>query len=216
MHAFLITGKTKDLRDAEIATRITEWKIGPWDIIRIPIDEEGSGSVGIEKIREFQKQMFLTPQQSLAKAGVIDSIERLTAEAQNALLKILEEPPPNTYLLAETDLPDKLLPTILSRFMHVSLGIDEVKKDEEAEKLLKQLMSATPGQVISLLEPHTATRDDAKTLVNTLIYTSRFTLLDNSENPRLPKVIRSLLKAQGQLAVNVNQRLVLEHIFFQN
>lgn len=213
MHAFLITGKTKEVRDADIAKRIEAWKIGPWDIIRIPFDEEGAGSVGIEKIREFQKQLFLTPQQSQVKVGVIDTIERLTAEAQNALLKMLEEPPPHTYLLAETDIPDKLLPTILSRFSLISLGQDEKTRDEDAEKLLGQLLKASPGQIINLLEPCVATRDEAKILVNKFIYAARNALLVDPTNTKLVATIRALFTAEWQLAVNVNQRLVLEHIF---
>lgn len=55
------------------------------------------------------------------KIGVIHDADRMNAEAQNALLKTLEEPPPDTLLILETGNPGVLLPTTRSRCQQISL-----------------------------------------------------------------------------------------------
>ena len=104
MHAFLIVGKNHETRNSEIEKRLATFKISPWDTIRL--SEESR--IGIAEIRDFERELSLTPRNSPAKAGVLTAIDRLTPEAQNALLKTLEEPPPNTYIFAETDYPELL------------------------------------------------------------------------------------------------------------
>jgi DNA polymerase-3 subunit delta' len=59
-----------------------------------------------------------------AKVVVIESAELMNASAANALLKTLEEPPPDTYLLLATARPGRLLPTVVSRCQSVLVGRD--------------------------------------------------------------------------------------------
>ena len=63
-----------------------------------------------------------TPARGRAKVFVIDEAELLENEAQNVLLKTLEEPPLGTYLFLVTSREDRLLPTIRSRCHRVSFG----------------------------------------------------------------------------------------------
>lgn len=70
---------------------------------------------GIKSARGFVSELLLAPQFGDVRLGVIVSAESLTTEAQNALLKLLEEPAPSVklILLAATDA--RILPTIVSR-----------------------------------------------------------------------------------------------------
>jgi DNA polymerase-3 subunit delta' len=52
---------------------------------------------------------------------LVEQMEAMNAEAQNALLKTLEEPPPRALLLLTTAAPDRLLPTIRSRCRRIDL-----------------------------------------------------------------------------------------------
>ena len=56
------------------------------------------------------------------KAGVIVGADRLNESSANAFLKTLEEPPPRTLFMLLTELPEKLLPTIVSRCQRIDLG----------------------------------------------------------------------------------------------
>ena len=67
-------------------------------------------------VRYFENSFSLTDASGSArKIGIIHDADRMNAEAQNALLKTLEEPPPGTLLLLTTGNPSSLLPTTRSR-----------------------------------------------------------------------------------------------------
>jgi DNA polymerase-3 subunit delta' len=71
--------------------------------------------IKIGQIREMQKRLRFRPMEGGRRACLLDSADRLTEEASNALLKSLEEPPRDTHLFLITSRPHRLLPTILSR-----------------------------------------------------------------------------------------------------
>ena len=203
MHAFLIVGNNRQEQTREIAKRIIAWKISQWDTIRIP--EEGT--IGIEMIRDFERELSLTPRNSPAKVGVLADMDRLTPEAQNALLKTLEEPPPHTYIIGTTNNPEALLPTVRSRMSVVRLT-DVVQTFDTS--ILVKLLREPPGKRLSTLEPFIATRDDAKRFITSLQGAAREELLKHPTR-ELSTLIRNLLTAQSQLSVNVNQKLVVDN-----
>jgi DNA polymerase III gamma/tau subunit len=208
MHAFLITGATQEKRLADITKRLAEYKISQWDTIRLP-DQPG---IGIGDIRDFQRALNLTPQNSPAKAGVLTTIDRLTPEAQNALLKTLEEPPPKTYLLAETEHPELLLPTILSRFSLVNLGatISKAVDEKITAEFIEKIVNSSPGKKIQMIDSFLATHDDAETFVSSLLTVAQKELLHHPSK-KLVVLIKNLLTARSQLSVNVNPRLVVDN-----
>lgn len=74
-----------------------------------------SGAIGIEAVRDIRRFLWQTPFRSPRRTAVIDGAEALTAEAQGALLKIMEEPPAHTLLILITDRPGLLTPPLRSR-----------------------------------------------------------------------------------------------------
>jgi DNA polymerase III delta prime subunit len=84
---------------------------------------KNSAAVGIDEIREIQKFIKLKAVglQTIRRIICILNAEKMTTEAQNALLKILEEPPLDTILIICTKSIDALLPTIRSRAQTTSL-----------------------------------------------------------------------------------------------
>jgi DNA polymerase-3 subunit delta' len=71
--------------------------------------------IGIDLIRNAITKLTQTAQLSGNKVLIIPNIELMSESASNALLKTLEEPTKNTYLLMTCNEPQKLLPTVLSR-----------------------------------------------------------------------------------------------------
>lgn len=82
------------------------------------IDSQG-GEIKIEFIRQLQREIFLRPYEGRKKLFIIDDCHRLNAEAQNALLKVLEEPPKSSLIILITDKPSLLFKTIISRCKQV-------------------------------------------------------------------------------------------------
>lgn len=86
--------------------------------IRRLAKEKGEGlarNITVKQVRELGEFLGLTPGLSDWRAIVIDPVDALEPSAANALLKILEEPPPNSLFLLVSHAPGRLLPTIRSR-----------------------------------------------------------------------------------------------------
>jgi len=80
--------------------------------------------IKVDDIREVATFAVGTRQMAPCKVIVIESAELMNVSAANALLKTLEEPPPDTYLLLTSARPGRLLPTIVSRCQTVLIGRD--------------------------------------------------------------------------------------------
>ena len=87
------------------------------------LDENASGgSIGIDAVREIKNFLWQKPNTSPRRTLIIDNADLLTAEAQNALLKITEEPPASSLLILVTSDAESLLPTIVSRLPKIYFG----------------------------------------------------------------------------------------------
>lgn len=70
---------------------------------------------GIDTVRAIRRQVSYRPMESDCRVWLLDEAHAFTGDAANALLKVLEEPPPHVYFILCTTVPQKLLPTIRSR-----------------------------------------------------------------------------------------------------
>ena len=87
------------------------------------LDPDASGeTIGIDAVREVKNFLWQRPNASPRRTLIIDDADLLTTEAQNALLKITEEPPSSSLLILVTSDPDAILPTILSRLPKLYFG----------------------------------------------------------------------------------------------
>ena len=85
------------------------------------IEIDGASNNGVEQVRDLRDTARYAPAQGRFKIYIIDEVHMLTAQAFNALLKTLEEPPPHVkFIFATTDV-QKVLPTILSRCQRFDL-----------------------------------------------------------------------------------------------
>lgn len=104
----------------------------------IYISHEKPGSIGVEDIRsQINGSVAIKPYSSPRKVYIMNEGEKMTVQAQNALLKTLEEPPEYTVILILTTNVEALLPTILSRC--VVLNMKPVK-DTAVKRFLMETM----------------------------------------------------------------------------
>ena len=87
----------------------------------ITIDDPEKKSVSVELIRQLQSDAFIRPNEAARKIYLIPRAMDMTDAAQNALLKLMEEPPSYAVFLLLTDNADKLLPTVRSRCAELRL-----------------------------------------------------------------------------------------------
>jgi len=83
--------------------------------------EEKLRDISVEQAREIAQFLSLTPGEGRWRVVIIDSIDALNVNAANAILKILEEPPPQAILLLISHNPGRLLPTLRSRCRQLRL-----------------------------------------------------------------------------------------------
>lgn len=98
--------------------------------------EDKQPIISREDGREIIRSLSLKPFQSKFKVMIIWQPEMMHSAAANGLLKILEEPPPNTVFILVSERAEQLLPTIISRTQMVTVP---VLSDEEIESKLLEL-----------------------------------------------------------------------------
>ena len=89
---------------------------GPGSIDVIEIDAASHG--GVDDARDLRERAFYTPVSGRFKIYIIDEAHMVTQQGFNALLKLVEEPPPHLKFIFATTEPEKVLPTIRSRTHH--------------------------------------------------------------------------------------------------
>lgn len=85
------------------------------------LEIDGASNRGIDDSRRINETVAFAPAPGRYKIYIIDEVHMLTKEAFNALLKTLEEPPPNVKFFFATTEPHKVLPTIISRCQRFDL-----------------------------------------------------------------------------------------------
>jgi DNA polymerase-3 subunit delta' len=90
--------------------------------------------VTVDQMRGLMHEMNLKSTEAEYKVGVVVAADRLNAQAANAFLKTLEEPPAKSVLILLTTDPQRLLETILSRCLRLNFGGDGVRRLEPAQR----------------------------------------------------------------------------------
>lgn len=144
-----------------MACRKAEQHIHP-DIIHVK-PENGRKTITVEQIRNMREDAFVLPNESDSKVYIVDQAELLQDYAQNALLKILEEPPAYATFILCTQSKASLLATVLSRTAAFSLnteaGEDEDRETRQeavngAKALVEGILSRNEMQLLAAVSPY--------------------------------------------------------------
>ena len=86
------------------------------------IEPGENGSIKIEQVRDAIDRAVYRPFEGRRRVTIVEQADALVSQAQNALLKTLEEPLPASVFVLVTSRPDTLLPTVRSRCAHLRFG----------------------------------------------------------------------------------------------
>ena len=147
------------VKDDEIRKIIASLAENPYNRLEL----WANPSVSIERIREIRQTSAYKSFEGNGRIVIIADCERMTVEASNALLKILEEPPPKMYIIMISSRPNLLLPTITSRCQLVKfdpLSIAEIETalmsrdgvDKEQARLTARLAGGSYRRALELLD----------------------------------------------------------------
>jgi DNA polymerase-3 subunit delta' len=106
-----------------------------------------SGSIKTDTVRDAIDRSAYRPFEGRRRAVIIDEADALVSQAQNALLKTLEEPPSASIFILVTSKPDALLPTVLSRCPR--LRFRRLEPGEVAAALIKQGRSEHEARAVA-------------------------------------------------------------------
>jgi len=181
--------------------------------------EGATNSLKIERIRELVREIDGRPFEATARAILIDDAHCMTEQAQNALLKSLEEPPPTSHVFLITPSPQTLLPTIRSRCQTLRLGplpaslleralVDRLGLNPAEARLRVSVSAGSLGQALAFEgEAYAALRDD---LLRVMAGWGRGGVVDRMESaealadrddvPLALAVLRTLLRDVAALA----------------
>ncbi|MGN0695167.1 MAG: ATP-binding protein [Oscillospiraceae bacterium] len=171
--------------------------------------DTGAGGYSVEHIREIVSDVYVLPNDTDAKFYIIPDGEKLLGTAQNALLKIVEEPPDYGYFIFTAKSSSAFLPTIISRT--VTVGVGECTCEEctaalrdmgkYSEEDIGKAVSACRGNIgkcVSFLEKGemyelcTAVQDIAAALIASDSYTVLKLLSSRKNREDFRKVLNML------------------------
>jgi len=223
---YLIIHNSKDSRFKTLQKLLHEYlqkEFGTWEEIEKNPDLHLLGrdgeSIGIEAAKDFQKTIVFKPFQEKYQIGIIDNSFNLTIEAQNSLLKTLEDQNPSTIFILLVDNEKNLLDTIISRSIkHYVKG--KKKEDEDIEK--PSVLDLELHDQFSIVETLAKEKNPKinKFLESiTLFYRTEMNNALRNDDSEVAEQTREKLEVvqttKTRLKGNANKRLALENMLLQ-
>ncbi len=161
----------------------------------------------IEKIRDIKNFLSKKPFSHNSKIVTIIDAHKLNKESQNALLKTLEEPGKDNYIILTTDNTSSLLPTILSRCQLIKINNKEI--DKQASLLT---ISTDISKNFLISEDLAKDKDSIIPYIQNQIELYHQELIKNP-NKENSQMILKLQKAIDMIKSNVDAKSALDYIF---
>jgi len=179
---------------------------------------------GIETIRKITHALILKPYGHSKKVVVVKEAQNLTLPAQNAFLKILEEPYPNSVIILTAENTKQLLPTVISRCQLIFLSTQKSGLAEEksySNETIATFKAFLFGSLVERLDSVNRKLKDIEKLSEFLeiwIEILRDNLIENIDRvkpddfKKARASIQEIKRAQSLLQANVNSRLVWDFL----
>lgn len=167
--------------------------------------------ISIDQIRELKKHIYQKPFKDKKKIIIIENCELLTDQAQNALLKVLEEPPSYAKIFLSCVDKKLLIPTILSRSI---LVVSKIHTNSE-EKIFKYIGDQKIENILQDINLH----KNYEKWIDYQILESHKKLLDNIKHNKeaaldISEKVELLIQAKKMIQANVNPKFALSNLVF--
>ena len=209
----LVVLSSKNKQDKYLADLVTSLSLTSYDVYKIAPENDKTG-LGIEQVRTLS-EVILT-QTTTQRVVVLYSFETASLEAQNALLKILEEKTLHNVFILFTNNIERIIPTIRSRVQVIVL--DEKKKalDKDMlthmQKLLETLQHNKDYSFLLLNEFSIKTREDTLLFIDNFILFLKVHLKEKNAN-KIASILAKAMKTKNFiLSLNTNHQLSLDNL----
>ncbi|MBI2040262.1 hypothetical protein HYT18_04250 [Candidatus Microgenomates bacterium] len=177
------------------------------DILYFPSDSK----LGIEQARKIKEHFSLKPYSARGRGVVLEDASSLTPEAQNALLKILEEPPHEALLILGAPSDNKFLPTILSRCQVVRIQeTADSRQEKNFSQDLEKLLKSDIQERFEYIEKLTEREEFFHSLIE--YFHQNLSSHLTSGNTDYMDFVKEVLQAEEWAKQNVNIRAILEYL----
>ena len=174
---------------------------------------DGKKFLSVAQIRELRADAFVKAHQAPSRVFIIEDAHRMNEQAQNALLKILEEPPKNVVFILLVPSKTMLLDTIISRCVLLSLIALETKDDnytQLANQFIDLLLSGSEYEMLKLLTPLEKDRASVENFFNALVLCITAKIKTNQGHAKLlDKLFDDTKYYLDLLTTNINIPLLL-------
>ena len=172
----------------------------PPDLHRI-VPENKSHLHSMEAVREMINEAHTAPFQASCKVFLICQADRMQTTTANALLKVLEEPPPRVFFLLSAAMPQEMLPTLLSRCTHLRLeggGAEALIPCAEALATLVMGPQVPYFRRVALAEEIEAWMDDDEPMEKVAKFEQVLQYLTSCYRERQPEALEEILDRLGE------------------
>lgn len=181
------------------------------------VTHEKPGSIGVDDIRKgINDTVMVKPYSSKYKIYIVQEAEKMTVQAQNALLKTIEEPPEYVVIMLLTNSMEAMLPTIISRC--VTLNLKPVS-DTQMRKYLQQQVNVPDYRAEICIAFARGNVGRAKALASSedfdKIRKSALSLLKNIKDMDLSEVIAAL-KEIKEFGFDINDYLDIMMVWYRD
>lgn len=178
---------------------------------------QNKSSIGIDEVRTLSEQLSFSVSSTHIRFVMMYHADLLTLPAQQALLKLLEEPPARTQIWLSVNTVDALIETIRSRCHIQYISKDTAIEQNEYKNVAKKLLLDIPQLSLrELTETAELYKETAQCIgLVEAVLTELTTELEAAPSAQLREATRLALKAHALLSsTNTNPRLLLESLFF--
>jgi DNA polymerase-3 subunit gamma/tau len=190
---------------------------GPGSIDVIEIDAASHG--GVDDARDLRERAFYAPVAGRYKIYIIDEAHMVTQQGFNALLKLVEEPPPHLKFIFATTEPDKVIPTIRSRTHHYPFRLmpPSVMRELTEEILISESVPFDPAVLPLVVRAGAGSARDTLSILDQLMagsdeagirYDRAVSLLGYTDASLLDEMVDAFAERDGAAVFRAVNRVI--------